>query len=161
MKGECGVGSLREVTVVEAEAAAPGGGEGEDEDGAADGGRRTADGGRAGGSDARPMNISSPTARRARPGAFGRRDITQKGYEKKRTRLLAPYAPKQAQEEAVNNAECKPSCGERLSLVLQLRPPPAGSSRGRAAPSAASPTTRSATTQVTLRPADKSAQNIK
>jgi hypothetical protein len=24
-------------------------------------------------------------------------DITQKGYEKKRTRLLAPYVPKQAQ----------------------------------------------------------------
>jgi hypothetical protein len=28
-------------------------------------------------------------------------DITQKGYEKKRTRLLAPYVPKQAQGMSV------------------------------------------------------------
>lgn len=35
-------------------------------------------------------------------------DITQKGYEKKRTRLLAPYAPKQAQ---VRNSAGPPSTG--------------------------------------------------
>ena len=50
-------------------------------------------------------------------------DITQKGYEKKRTRLLAPYVPKQAQGMFVFHfvlIQCMRMCVERGESVMKM-----------------------------------------
>jgi hypothetical protein len=46
-------------------------------------------------------------------------DITQKGYEKKRTRLLTPYVPKQAQGMlAVYRSDCVPFNSHKLRNMI-------------------------------------------